>query len=200
MALSAGTRLGSYEILAPIGAGGMGEVYRARDTKLGRQVAIKVLPEAFSTHKERLARFKREARLLAALNHPNIATLYGLEESNGIRFLVMELRKTPPWTKTQKVDVPVFLPSAKLLTSSSSKTGLRSSNSVCRSHRCLQLGNTLDSHRPVSTGTRKRHAGRETYHAATVTNGQGRCVAEWVAFTISTSGGKLRNTVSGRES
>ena len=69
----------------------MGEVYRARDTKLGREVAIKVLPEAFSGDEERLARFQREAHLLASLNHPNIATLHGLEESNGVEFLVMEL-------------------------------------------------------------------------------------------------------------
>ena len=93
MALSAGTRLGTYEILAPIGAGGMGEVYRARDAKLGREVAIKVLPGQFSKDRERLARFEREARLLASLNHPNIATLHGFEESNDIRFLVMELVK-----------------------------------------------------------------------------------------------------------
>ena len=90
MTLSTGTRLGPYEILAPIGAGGMGEVYRARDTKLGREVAIKVLLEAFAGDEERLARFQREAHLLASLNHPNIATLHGLEESNGVEFLVME--------------------------------------------------------------------------------------------------------------
>ena len=91
MALSPGTRLGPYEILEPIGAGGMGEVYRARDTKLGRDVAIKVLPEEFSRDKERLARFEREAKLLAQLNHPCIATLYGLEKHDGQKFLVMEL-------------------------------------------------------------------------------------------------------------
>jgi serine/threonine-protein kinase len=91
MSLSEGTRLGSYEILNLIGAGGMGEVYRARDTKLGRDVAIKVLPEAFSQDKERLARFEREARLLASLNHPNIAAIYDLEESDGVHFLVLEL-------------------------------------------------------------------------------------------------------------
>jgi serine/threonine protein kinase len=91
MSFEPGSRLGAHEILAPIGVGGMGEVYRARDTKLGREVAIKVLPEAFSQDKERLDRFEREARLLASLNHPNIATLHGLEESDGIRFLVMEL-------------------------------------------------------------------------------------------------------------
>ncbi len=90
MALTQGTRLGSHEIVAPIGAGGMGEVYKARDTKLGREVAIKVLPEAFAENKERLARFEREARLLASLNHPNIATIHGLEESEGVHFLVLE--------------------------------------------------------------------------------------------------------------
>ena len=74
-----------------LGAGGMGEVYRGRDTKLGREVAIKVLPEAFAQNEERLARFEREARLLASLNHPNIAALYGLEQSDGVQFLVMEL-------------------------------------------------------------------------------------------------------------
>jgi serine/threonine-protein kinase len=91
MSLNPGTKLGSYEILEPIGAGGMGEVYRARDTKLGREVAIKVLPEAFAQNQERLARFEREARLLASLNHPNIATLFGLEQSDGVVFLAMEL-------------------------------------------------------------------------------------------------------------
>src|ERR1700722_17847178 len=87
MALSAGTRLGSYEILAAIGAGGMGEVYRARDIKLERDVAIKVLPAALAQDPERLARFEREAKVLASLNHPNIAQIYGVEE----RALVMEL-------------------------------------------------------------------------------------------------------------
>ena len=91
MDLSAGTRLGTYEILAFIGAGGMGTVYRALDTKLGREVAIKILPEEFSQDPDRVARFEREARLLASLNHPHIATLHGLEEFNGQKFLVMEL-------------------------------------------------------------------------------------------------------------
>ena len=91
MTLAASTRLGSYEIVAPIGSGGMGEVYQAHDTKLGRDVAIKVLPEAFAHDPERLSRFQREAKMLAALNHPNIATIYGLEQSNGTSYLVMEL-------------------------------------------------------------------------------------------------------------
>ena len=87
MSLAAGSKLGPYEILAPIGAGGMGEVYRARDTKLKRDVALKVLPEAFANDPGRMARFQREAEVLASLNHPNIAHLYGIEE----RALVMEL-------------------------------------------------------------------------------------------------------------
>src|SRR6202165_3106690 len=87
MPLSAGTRLGPYEILAPIGAGGMGEVYRARNTKLDREVATKVLPAAFAQDPERLARFEREAKVLASLNHPNIAQIYGVED----RALIMEL-------------------------------------------------------------------------------------------------------------
>jgi Tol biopolymer transport system component len=90
MTLSPGTRWGHYEVLSPLGAGGMGEVYRARDTRLRRDVAIKALPQDFATNPERLARLEREARILASLNHPNIAAIYGLEESEGSRFLVME--------------------------------------------------------------------------------------------------------------
>jgi serine/threonine-protein kinase len=91
MPLASGTQLGSYKITAPLGAGGMGEVYQAQDTKLGRDVAIKVLPEAFAHDPEKLSRFQREAKLLASLNHPNIATIHGLEDSGGTSYLVMEL-------------------------------------------------------------------------------------------------------------
>ena len=91
MPLTAGTRLGAFEILAPLGKGGMGEVYRAKDTKLSREVAIKVLPEALKDDAPRLARFQREATLLAALNHPHIAAIHGLEETDGSPFLVLEL-------------------------------------------------------------------------------------------------------------
>src|SRR5471032_449481 len=91
MALPTGTRLGPYEIVAAIGAGGMGEVYRAKDTKLDRDVAIKVLHDSFALDADRVARFTREAKTLAALNHPNIAHIHGLEESGGVRALVMEL-------------------------------------------------------------------------------------------------------------
>ena len=91
MALTPGTRLGVYEIVAAIGEGGMGQVFRARDTKLDRDVAIKILPEAFAHDADRLARFTREAKTLASLNHPHIAGIHGLEESGGITALVMEL-------------------------------------------------------------------------------------------------------------
>jgi len=95
MAIPAGTRLGVYEVASLIGAGGMGEVYKARDTRLNRDVALKVLLEVFARDTQRMARFEREAKLLASLNHPNIAAIYGLEESGPIRALVMELVEGP---------------------------------------------------------------------------------------------------------
>src|SRR5215471_12101869 len=102
MPLTSGSRLGAYEIVAAIGAGGMGEVYRARDTKLNRDVALKVLPEVFAADPERLARLHREAQLLASLNHPGIGAIYGLEDSHslgtgqqGVRALVLELVEGP---------------------------------------------------------------------------------------------------------
>ena len=91
MTLSAGTKLGPYRISSLLGVGGMGEVYRAHDSKLGRDVALKILPPAFQSDADRLARFEREARALASLNHPNIATIHGLEEHGGVHSLVMEL-------------------------------------------------------------------------------------------------------------
>ena len=90
MTLLSGTRIGNYEVVTPQGAGGMGEVYRARDTRLDRTVAIKSLPRVFATDPERLARFEREAKLLASLNHPNIAAIYGLEDVEGSPYLVLE--------------------------------------------------------------------------------------------------------------
>ena len=95
MSLTPGTRLGPYEIAAQIGVGGMGEVYRATDTNLKRQVAIKVLPQMVASDPERLARFQREAEVLAALNHPNIAHINGLEKADGTIALVMELVEGP---------------------------------------------------------------------------------------------------------
>ena len=95
MTLEPGTTLGPYVIEAPIGAGGMGEVYKARDTKLDRDVAIKVLPEEFAANEERVARFEREANLLASLNHPNIASIHGFEDEGGVKALVLELVEGP---------------------------------------------------------------------------------------------------------
>src|SRR5580692_11344591 len=95
MGLRTGTQLGPYEVLSPIGAGGMGEVYRARDARLNRDVALKILPEIFAADPDRMARFEREARVLAALSQPHIAAIYGLEESGSVRALVMELLEGP---------------------------------------------------------------------------------------------------------
>jgi serine/threonine protein kinase len=91
MSLPAGTRLGPYEILSPLGAGGMGEVYRARDPRLARGVAIKVLPPELASDSDRLARFEKEGRAASALNHPNIVTIHEIEEAGSVRFIVMEL-------------------------------------------------------------------------------------------------------------
>src|SRR4029450_7278747 len=90
-----GTNIGHYEIRAQLGAGGMGEVYRAHDGRLNRDVAIKILPHGFHVDRDRLSRFQREAHVLATLNHPNIAAIYGLEEQNGLRGLVLELVEGP---------------------------------------------------------------------------------------------------------
>ncbi len=95
MALSEGTQIGPYTVSGLIGQGGMGEVYQARDTKLDRDVALKVLPEAFTSDPDRLARFEREAKVLASLNHPNIGSIYGLEEAEGVKALVLELVEGP---------------------------------------------------------------------------------------------------------
>jgi len=95
MTIAAGTRLGSCEVLSQIGAGRMGEVYQAHDTKLGRDVAIKVLPTNFVNNPERLSRFRREAKMLASLIHHNVATVRGLEYSDGVHFVIMELISGP---------------------------------------------------------------------------------------------------------
>ena len=116
MALTSGTRLGPYEITAQIGVGGMGEVYRARDTKLDRDVAIKVLPASLAGDPDRIARFQREAKTLASLNHPNIAAIYGLEEADQAKALVMELVEGPTLAdRIAKGAIPVdeALPIAK---------------------------------------------------------------------------------------
>ena len=116
MALNVGSRLGHYDVTALIGEGGMGQVYQATDTKLNRQVALKILPEAFATDPDRLARFQREAQVLASLNHPGIAAIYGLEESEGTKALVLELVEGPTLAdRISKGPIPVdeALPIAK---------------------------------------------------------------------------------------
>ena len=109
-------RIGRYKVTAKIGEGGMGEVYRARDTKLDRAVALKVLPEAFTSDPDRLARFEREAKVLASLNHPNIGGIHGLEESEGVKALVLELVEGPTLAdRIAKRPIPIddALPIAK---------------------------------------------------------------------------------------
>ena len=116
MPLQPGTRLGPYAVTAKIGEGGMGEVWQARDTKLDRDVALKVLPEAFTSDPDRLARFEREAKVLASLNHPNIGSIYGLEEAEGVRALVLELVEGPTLAdRIAKGPIPIdeALPIAK---------------------------------------------------------------------------------------
>ena len=116
MALEVGSRLGHYDVTALIGEGGMGQVYQATDTKLNRQVALKILPEAFATDPDRLARFQREAQVLASLNHPGIAAIYGIEESGDTRALVLELVEGPTLAdRISKGPIPIdeALPIAK---------------------------------------------------------------------------------------
>ena len=138
MGLSPGTRLGAYEIVSPIGAGGMGEVYRARDTRLARDVAVKVLPENFSEGEKLKARFEREAKLLAALNHPNIAAIHSFEEISGRHILVMELLEgttlrdrldsgsiPPNWAGRRSRRSPTVRSRSRLVTSASAPTLVR---------------------------------------------------------------------------
>ena len=114
MAFAQGLRLGVYEVLALIGSGGMGEVYRARDTRLQRDVALKVLPDLFSQDPDRLARFQREAQVLASPNHPNIAAIYGVEELGGVRALVLELVEGP--TLAERIEQGTRLEAQRRLT------------------------------------------------------------------------------------
>jgi eukaryotic-like serine/threonine-protein kinase len=128
MTLAVGTRLGGYEIAGTLGAGGMGEVYRARDLRLKRDVALKILPASFATDPDRLARFQREAEVLASLNHPNIAAIYGLEEREGVRALVIELVEGETLAaRIARGAIPIdeALPMAKQVAEASRRAGMR---------------------------------------------------------------------------
>jgi serine/threonine protein kinase len=167
MALSAGTRLGAYEVLTQIGAGGMGEVYQARDTKLGRDVAIKVLPEAFAHDPDRLSRFQREAKMLASLNHPNIATIHGLEQSGGTSYLVMEL--VPGETLAERIqrDGPVPIEEALAIAKQIAEA-LEAAHEKAIIHRDLKPANVKVTPegkvKVLDFGLAKAYAGdRETY-------------------------------------
>ena len=136
MTLSIGTRIGPYEIQVALDAGGMGEVYRACDSRVNRSVALKILPELFAADPDRLARFKREAHVLASLNHPHIGAIYGLEESHGVPALVLELVEGPTLAdRIARGPMPVeeALPFARQLTeaveaATSSGTGASSTS------------------------------------------------------------------------
>ncbi len=147
MPLASGTKVGPYDIVEPLGIGGMGEVYRGRDTRLGRDVALKVLPEVFAHDTQRMTRFEREAKVLASLNHPNIASTYGLEESNGTRALVMELVEGPTLAeRINREEIPLeeALPIAKQICE-----GLEYAHERGIIHRDLKPSNiklTPDSH------------------------------------------------------
>ena len=139
MALPPGSRLGTYELVALLGAGGMGEVYRARDTKLKREVAVKVLPEAFARDEERMKRFEREAQVLASLNHPNLAAIYGLEEADGVRALVLELVEGP--TLAERIAVGPLPPEEAIRIGVQMAQGLEAAHEKAVVHRDLKPAN-----------------------------------------------------------
>ena len=144
MTLAAGTRLGSYEIVAPIGAGGMGEVYRAKDAKLGREIAIKVLPEAVASDAERRQRFEQEARSASALNHPNILTVYDIGEADGTVYIAMELVEGKTLRELVASGEP--LPTKKLLdVAVQTAEGLAKAHSAGIVHRDLKPENLMVS-------------------------------------------------------
>src|SRR6185503_8790312 len=143
MAIAAGDRLGGFEVLGPLGAGGMGEVYRARDTRLGREVALKVLPEALSTDRDRLARFEQEARAASALNHPNIVTIHEIGREGETTFVAMELvdGKT-----LRELSVPGPLPVKKVLNVAAQVSeGLAKAHAAGIVHRDLKPENVMVS-------------------------------------------------------
>jgi serine/threonine protein kinase len=141
MALAASARLGRYEIVGPLGVGGMGEVYRSRDSKLKRQVALKVLPGELAGHSKRRARLQHEAEVLAALNHPNIATIYGVEDSAGTVALVMELIEGGPLNEKIRAKGMPLSDVLKLATQIAS--GLEAAHKVGIVHRDLKPSNVM---------------------------------------------------------
>src|SRR5512134_545626 len=144
MTLSAGSRLGSYEILSPLGAGGMGEVYRAKDSKLGREAAVKVLPEALAADPERRQRFEQEARSASALNHPNILTIYDIGQTNGTVYIAMELVEGRTLRELVASGEP--LPTKKLLdVAVQTAEGLAKAHSAGIVHRDLKPENLMVS-------------------------------------------------------
>ena len=141
MSLTIGSRIAHYDVTALIGEGGMGQVYQATDTKLNRQVALKILPEAFSSDPDRLARFQREAHVLASLNHPNIAAIYGLEEADDTRALVLELVEGPTLAdriKQGPIPIDEALPIAKQIAEA-----LEAAHEAGVIHRDLKPGNVM---------------------------------------------------------
>ncbi len=131
MAIPIGTQIGSHEITALLGKGGMGEVYRARDMRLKREVAIKILPEQFSKEADRMSRFQREAEVLASLNHPNIAAVYSLEEAAGSRYLVMELVEGETLADESRAARFLSMKLSALLGISVTRLGRRTSAALC---------------------------------------------------------------------
>jgi serine/threonine protein kinase len=148
MPITIGTLLGSHEITGLLGKGGMGEVYRARDTKLKRDVAIKILPDEFSRDPARVSRFQREAELLASLNHPNIAAIYDLQEANDTRFLVLELVEgTTLAERIQRGRISV-------------EEALRIAQQIAEAFEAAHEKGVV--HRDLKTGQREDHTGRQS--------------------------------------
>ena len=160
MPLAAGRRLGPYEILSPLGAGGMGEVLKARDTRLQREVAVKVLPEDLSSDAERRSRFEREARSASALNHPNIATVYDIGEDDGTHYIVMELVEGKTLRKLMgegALSTPAILPLATQIAE-----GLAKAHAAGIVHRDLKPENVMvtdDGQHPLGIGYRSPTGG-----------------------------------------
>jgi Tol biopolymer transport system component len=182
MSLAPGTRIGPYQIVAPLGAGGMGEVYRARDNRLGRDVAIKVLPDIFTRDHDRLERFEREARLLAALSHPHVAAIYGMEEAGDIRALVLELIEGP--TLAERIAATNGLPVNEVIdTARQLIDALDAAHERGIVHRDLKPANIKLTHdgqvkvldfglaKALEPGSDSRHPASDLSHSPTVTAG-----------------------------